>query len=76
MYPDVLIGVLIGIVNVSSTHLMANSIRFHLRSPEDLSFFRAFGTSLNDTKAFASVQTRGSWLYIEKSGTESGPAEE
>lgn len=76
MYPDVVIGVVLGIVHVSSTNLPANSIRFHLRSPEDLSFFRAFGTSLNETKAFASVQTHGSWLYIEKSGTETAPVEE
>ena len=76
MYPDVVVGVVLGIVNVSSTDLPANSIRFHLRSPEDLSFFRAFGTSLNETKAFASVQTHGSWLYIEKTGAGMAPVEE
>ena len=76
MYPDVIIGVVLGVVHASSTSLVANSIRFHLRSPGDRSFFRAFGTSLNDTKAFASVQTHASWLYIEKTGADVASAEE
>jgi len=66
MYPDVVIGVMLGIVHLSSSVLSANNIHFHLRSPEDMTFFRAFGVALGDNKVFASVQTRGSWLYVEK----------
>ena len=66
LYPDVIIGILAGVVHLSSTSLSANSIRFHLRSPEDQAFFRALGTSLGGTDVFASVQTHGAWLYIVK----------
>lgn len=76
MYPDVVVGVMVGIVHVSSTVLRANNIHFHLRSPEDMSFFRTFGVTLDETKVFASVQMRGSWLYIEKIGAVSASAEE
>lgn len=66
MYPDVLIGILQGVVHLSSTSLNAGNIHLHLRSPEDQSFFRAFGTSLGASGVFASVQTRGAWLYVTK----------
>jgi hypothetical protein len=66
MYPDVVIGVMMGIVHLSSNVLSANNIHFHLRSPEDMTFFRAFGVALGDSKVFASVQARGAWLYVEK----------
>jgi len=66
MYPDVVIGMTLGIVHLSSGVLPANSIHFHLRSPEDMAYFRAFGAALDNRKIFASVQSRGSWLYIEK----------
>ena len=66
MYPDVVIGMMLGIVHLSSSILSATNIHFHLRSPEDMTFFRAFGVALGDQKVFASVQTRGAWLYVEK----------
>lgn len=68
MYPDVVIGMTLGIVHLSSTVLHANNIHFHLRSPQDVSYFHAFGLALEGAKIFASVQTRGAWLYIEKVG--------
>lgn len=68
MYPDVVIGVTLGIVNLSASVLPANNIHLHLRSPEDMTFFRAFGVALGAEKIFASVQTKGAWLYIEKVG--------
>jgi hypothetical protein len=68
MYPDVVIGVMLGIVYLSSGILTANNIHFHLRSPSDMAFFQAFGLALEGRKVFASVQARGSWLYIEKLG--------
>lgn len=77
MYPDVVIGMTLGIVHLSSSVLAANNIHFHLRSPEDVTYFRAFGVSLGEASVFASVQTRGAWLYIEKVGAVgTGPAEE
>jgi hypothetical protein len=66
MYPDVIIGVLSGIVHLSSTVLGAEHIHMHLRSPGDQAFFRLFGTDLGASGVFASVQTRGTWLYISK----------
>ena len=66
MYPDVVIGITLGIVKLSSTVLPANSIRFHLRSPEDVAYFRAFGAALGERKVFASVKAHGAWLYIER----------
>lgn len=69
MYPDVVVAIMLGIVHLSSSVLQANNIHMHLRSPEDIAFFRAFGAALGETKAFASVQSRGSWLYVEKAGS-------
>lgn len=71
MYPDVLIGILTGVIHLSSTNLEAEHIRLHLRSPEDQSFFRAFGTNLSGSGVFATVQTHGAWLYITKSAGDS-----
>ena len=69
LYPDVLIGILSGVVHLSSTQMCADNIRMHLRSPEDQAFFRAFGTDLAGSGVFASVQTHGAWLYITKTGS-------
>ncbi len=66
MYPDVVIAITLGIVKLSETVLNANSIRFHLRSPEDVAYFRAFGSALGERKVFASVKAHGAWLYIER----------
>lgn len=77
MYPDVVIGVLTGIIYLSSSVLQANNIHLHLRSPEDISFFRSLGMALSGANVFASVQTRGSWLYVEKvAAVGTGAAEE
>lgn len=75
LYPDVIIGILSGVVHLSSTVLGANHIRFHLRSPADQAFFRAIGTDLHGSGVFGSVQTHGAWLYITKSGAASTAAE-
>lgn len=72
MYPDVVIGVMLGIVYHSSGVLAAENIHLHLRSPEDMAFFRIFGQALHGANQFASVQTRGSWLYLTK--TDAGNA--
>lgn len=75
MYPDVIIGIFNGIVHLSSTALGAEHIHMHLRSPGDQAFFHVFGTDLGASNVFASVQARGTWLYITKSagvGTSAG----
>jgi hypothetical protein len=77
MYPDVVVGITLGIVHLSESVLSAEHIHFHLRSPEDMSYFRAFGMALDGANVFGSVQTRGAWLYISKaSSTNVGLAEE
>lgn len=77
LYPDVLIGFLVGVVNLSATVMKADHIRFHLRSPADQAFFKAFGTDLEGSGVFASVQTFGTWLYITKTvGEETSAVQE
>lgn len=66
-YADTLIGTVSGIVHLSSTFFEAEHLSFHLRSPEDMAFFRALGSILGRSPMFTSVQSRGSWLYITKS---------
>lgn len=74
MYPDVIIGVLSGVVHLSSTTLGAEHIHLHLRSPGDQAFFKVFGTDLGASGVFASVQTRGTWLYATKLAEVGTPA--
>lgn len=67
-YGEVLIAILNGVISCSETDakLSANHIKFHARSPADMQFFAAVGKALGTSKAFASVQVRGAWLYITK----------
>jgi hypothetical protein len=65
-YADVIIAMVSGIIQISETNLMANHLSFHLRSPEDVTFFRALGASLGGSNVFKTVETRGAWLYITK----------
>jgi hypothetical protein len=65
-YAIVLIRLFTEILALSNGEMQAPHIKFHLRSPADRQFFAALGTQLDKTKAFASVGTRGAWLYITK----------
>lgn len=65
-YAEVLIGAVSGVIHLSNGIFKAPNLRFHLRSPEDLNFFRALGTALADTPLVDSVETRGAWLYMRK----------
>lgn len=76
LYPDVLIGILSGVVHLSETEMVAQHIRFHLRSPEDQAFFKAFGTDLAGSGVFATVQTFGAWLYVSKRDGAAEPSTE
>lgn len=66
-YADVLINFFFQIVKLSDTSLVSQHIKFHLRSPNDMMFFRAIGNSLDKQAVFSSVHMRGAWLYITKS---------
>ncbi len=65
-YIDTLIGILNGAINLSESHLVANHIKLHLRSPADAVFFRAFGNTLDSRGVFAASEAHGAWLTISK----------
>ena len=66
LYADVLINLVGGVIHVSESVFEANNLHFHLRSPADIDFFRAFGKALDGADVFRSVQTHGAWLHIAK----------
>lgn len=68
-YIDTLITILNGALNLSETHLMADHIKLHLRSPTDAVFFKAFGNTLDSKGIFAATEAHGSWLTISKNPT-------
>lgn len=65
-YADALIELTLGIIQLSESSLRSQRIKFHLRSPGDMDYFRAFGRSLDKTGVFASCVMRGAWLYVDK----------
>lgn len=67
-YVEVLFAILNGVIERSNTddNLLANHIKFHARSPADMSYFTALGRALDGARMFASVQMKGTWLYITK----------
>jgi len=67
-YGDVLVELLMGVIELSviDEELHANHIKFHLRSPADIPFFAAIGRGIKEHDVFASIETRGMWLYITR----------
>lgn len=65
-YADVLVGAVSGVIHLSGNIFEAKNLRFHLRSPEDINFFRALGLRLVETPYIESVETRGAWLYMRR----------
>ena len=65
-YAEVLIGAVSGVIHLSNGIFKAPNLRFHLRSPEDINFFRALGTALEGGSIIDSVEIRGAWLYMRK----------
>lgn len=65
-YAEVLIGAVSGVIHLSNNIFEARNLRFHLRSPEDINFFRALGSMLVDTPFIDTVETRGAWLYMTR----------
>jgi hypothetical protein len=65
-YPDVLVGAVSGILQISESIMSARLIHIHLRSPEDVLFFRALGGGLAMSPQFDKIEAKGAWLYVEK----------
>lgn len=65
-YVDTLIAILNGALKLSESHLKADHIKLHLRSPADAVFFRAFGNTLDSKGVFAATEAHGAWLTISK----------
>lgn len=67
-YGAVLVGLLTEVLALAylDPQLQAKHIKFHLRSPQDIPFFSAIGRSIKERDIFASVETRGMWLYISR----------
>jgi hypothetical protein len=65
-YADTLIGFAWGAIKLSDDHLKAKHVKFHMRSPSDMPYFRAFGKNLRDESVFLSTEMKGAWLYITK----------
>jgi hypothetical protein len=69
-YIENLVDLFFGIVQLSQAHtnaeMQAREIKFHLRSPQDYTFFRAVRTELAKISSFESVEMKGAWLYITR----------
>lgn len=65
-YAETLVNFVWATVQISNEVLPADHIKFHLRSPSDADFFRAFGNTLDSKNVFKQVSTHGAWLAITK----------
>lgn len=65
-YAETLVNFVWATVQISEKVLKADHIKFHLRSPSDADFFRAFGNTLDSKNVFSHVSTHGAWLAITK----------
>lgn len=65
-YIDVMVNLFYGIVELSDDQMPCDEIKFHLRSPEDYSFFKALQTPLKKISRFSNVEMHGAWLYVTK----------
>lgn len=67
-YGDILVALLGEVIGLAflDSELEAKHIKFHLRSPADIAFFAALGKGIRERDLFASIETRGMWLYITR----------
>ena len=66
-YVDTLSDLFFGIVELSQQGDMAASeFKLHLRSPQDITFFRAVQRTLSKISAFNKVGVHGAWLHVTK----------
>ena len=54
-----------GVVSRAFGDMRAKHIKFHLRSPADVSFFSAVAKTLASVPVFQTVQMKGAWLYLD-----------
>ena len=65
-YIENLVDLFFGIIELSQGDMAAKEVKFHLRSPEDFSFFRAVRGQLAKISHFESVEMHGAWLYVTR----------
>ena len=66
-YEKALLSVFGGTINLSYGEMVAQHIKFHLRSPAETQFGNSFTELLKGHKAFEEVSMRGAWIYLSKS---------
>ncbi|MEM1275211.1 MAG: hypothetical protein AAGH74_01670 [Pseudomonadota bacterium] len=66
VYSETLAACFAQIIEISNADLAAPHVKIHYRSPYDRSFFAAFAAAIRHTNMFASVESKGMWLYISK----------
>lgn len=65
-YASVMGDLFFGVFDVSDNLMASDHIKFHLPSPADVRFFSVLGSIAAKNGMFASIETRGAWLYITK----------
>lgn len=65
-YAKLLSGVFENVLRTSDSKLPCPHIKFHFRSPADVSIFRKFAEYLNEESHFSSVKMVGAWLFVSK----------
>lgn len=66
VYADVLVALLFEAIKLSSTYLMADHVKMHLRSPADAVFFKAVRNSLDIEGVIVATETHGAWFTVSK----------
>ena len=65
-YCSTLVGVFSGALDLADGEMMSDHVKFHLKSPAERAFGKAFTDVLKDHKAFTDVAIKGSWIYLSK----------
>ncbi|WP_294930481.1 hypothetical protein [uncultured Paracoccus sp.] len=66
-YARALTSVFSNVIGLAFGEMKAMHIKFHLRSPGDVSFFGALTDALSKIPTFRAVHMRGAWLYLDLS---------
>lgn len=64
-YATALTATFAAAVALAFSDLPAKHVRFHLRSPADISFFGSIATTLGNLPLFEAVHMQGAWLYLD-----------
>ncbi|MFG6566654.1 hypothetical protein [Sulfitobacter sp. 1A13679] len=65
-YINVMIGVFAGAILLADGELMAQHVKFHLKSPAEREFGQKFIQAAGKQPVFAKAEMRGSWIYLSK----------